>query len=225
MLERADAVRVVADPELLTTALGRLVHDGRRALAPVRARLENLDEAVVLELNGTGASPADPAAPTIGSRLTQRIVERHGGSFRTGSGDGAWWVRIDPARRPAARSTPLRVLFVGKAERGGIFPATAGPGLWRRGDGGLARGSGRAAAGRRCGGVRRLGRLVGHRPLSGRERHRVGWVLLSSGQTRGGEAGTRSWPARPTTPDFRGAIYAAHAKARLRLGLGPASLN
>ena len=218
MLERADAVRVVADPELLATALGRLVHDGRRALAPVRARLENLDEAVVLELSGTGASPADPAAPTIGSRLTQRIVERHGGSFRTGSGEGIWWVRIILPADPRRVQRRLRLLFVGAAERGAEIPeqlralgfvveVASGSSVVRA-----------ALAGTDV--VIVPGALVawaGIDRIPSSERRQLGWVLLSGSGEAAADGRWDAVVAGPPQPaELRSAIYAAASKARLR---------
>jgi GAF domain-containing protein len=217
VLERADAVRVVADPELLATALGRLVHDGRRALAPVRARLENLDEAVVLELNGTGASPADPAAPTIGSRLTQRIVERHGGSFRTGSGDGVWWVRVILPADPRRVQRRLRVLFVG-AERGAEIPeqlralgfvveVASGSSVVRA-----------ALAGTDVVVVpAALAAWAGIDRIPASERRQLGWVLLSGSREAAADARWDAVVTGPTQPaEIRGAVYAAASKARLR---------
>lgn len=218
VLERADAVRVVADPELLATALGRLVHDGRRALAPVRARLENLDEAVVLELNGTGASPADSAAPTIGARLTQRIVERHGGSFRTGSGEGVWWVRIILPADPRRVQRRLRVLFVGAAERGAEIPeqlralgfvveVASGSSVVRA-----------ALAGTDVVIVpRALAAWAGIDRIPASERWQLGWVLLSGSREAAADSRWDAVVAGPPQPaELRGAVYAAASKARLR---------
>jgi GAF domain-containing protein len=217
VLERADAVRVVADPELLATALGRLVQDGRRALAPVGARLENLDEAVVLELHGTGASPADPAAPSIGSRLTQRIVERHGGSFRTGSGDGVWWVRLILPADPRRVQRRLRVLFVGAAERGAEIPeqlralgfvveVAAGASVVRAALAGtdvvIVPGA--------------LAAWAGIDRIPPAQRRQLGWVLLSASREPAGESWDAVVSARPQPAELRSAIYAAASKARLR---------
>jgi signal transduction histidine kinase len=95
VVDRRARPRIVADPDLLSAVLSRLVEDGSRPSAPVSARVEDLGEAVAIELSGTGASPAgDPAAPSIGGRLAARIAERHGGTYRTGAGNGAWWVRL-----------------------------------------------------------------------------------------------------------------------------------
>ncbi len=217
VIERADAVRVVADPELLATALGRLVHDGRRALAPVRARLENLDEAVVLELNGTGASPADPAAPTIGSRLTQRIVERHGGSFRTGSGDGAWWVRMILPADPRRIQRRLRVLFVGTAERGAELPEQL------RALGFVVEvASGSSAVRAALGGAdvaivpAALAAWAGIDRIPLGQRRQIGWVLLSGARESPAEGWDAVVAASPQPAEVRSAIYAAASKARLR---------
>ena len=117
VVDQRGATRIVADPDLLGTALGRLVEDGRRPSSPVRARVENLEEAAVIELAGTGASPAgEPAAPTIGGRLAARIVERHGGSFRTGAASGTWWIRLTLPTDPRRAQRRLRTLLVGSAE-------------------------------------------------------------------------------------------------------------
>jgi hypothetical protein len=45
-------------------------------------------------------------------------------------------------------------------------------------------------------------------------------VLLSSGQTRGGAGWDAVVADQTPTVDFRDAIYSAHAKALVRLGLG-----
>ena len=95
VVDRRARPRIVADPDLLGAVLTRLVEDGSRPSAPVHGRVEDLGEAVALELTGTGASPAgDPAAPSIGGRLAARIAERHGGTYRTGTANGAWWIRL-----------------------------------------------------------------------------------------------------------------------------------
>ena len=217
MVERAEPIRVVADPELLATALGRLVHDGRRALAPVRAQLENLDEAVVLELNGTGASPADPAAPTIGSRLTQRIVERHGGSFRTGSGDGVWWIRLILPADPRRIQRRLRVLFVGTAERGAEIPeqlralgfvveVASGSSVVRT-----------ALAGTEVVIVPgALAAWAGIDRIPAATRRQLGWVLLSGSREPTGEGWDAVVSGLPQPAELRSAVYAAASKARLR---------
>jgi signal transduction histidine kinase len=217
VVERAGAVRVVADPELLTTALGRLVHDGRRALAPVRARLENLDEAVVIELNGTGASPADPAAPTIGSRLTQRIVERHGGSFRTGSGDGAWWVRLILPADPRRVVRRLRVLFVGTSERGAEIPEQLRAlGFVVE----VATGSSVVRAALPGTDVvvvpGALAAWAGIDRIPPAQRRQAGWVLLSGSREPAGEGWDAVVSGSPQPAEVRGAVYAAASKARLR---------
>ena len=112
-IDRRSKAEVVADPDLLGPALERLIEDGQRAASPVRAKTEDLAEAVALELSGTGPSPAgERNAPTVGGRLAERIVERHGGTLRAGSAEGGWWIRItlpyDPRR--------LRPTFVGSNE-------------------------------------------------------------------------------------------------------------
>ncbi len=215
--ERSDPVRVVADPELLATALGRLVQDGRRALAPVRARLENLDEAIVLELTGTGASPADPAAPTIGARLTQRIVERHGGSFRTGSESGTWWVRLILPADPRRIGRRLRILFVGAPER-----AAEAPEQLRALGFVVEIASGSSAVRAALAGAdvvvvpSALAAWAGVDRIPPAQRRGVGWLLL--GDTRPG--GADGWdvilPASSPPAKLRGGVYAAASKARLR---------
>jgi signal transduction histidine kinase len=216
-LERSEALRLVADPELLATALGRLVQDGRRALAPVRARLENLDEAVVLELNGTGASPADPAAPTIGARLTQRIVERHGGSFRTGSENGGWWVRLILPADPRRVQRRLRILFVGAAERAADIPeqlralgfvveVASGSSVVRA-----------ALAGTDVVVVPgALAAWAGIDRIPAGQRRQVGWLLLSDARQAGGEGWDVALPSAPQPAELRGGVYAAASKARVR---------
>ncbi|MBV8748360.1 MAG: hypothetical protein JO103_01470 [Candidatus Eremiobacteraeota bacterium] len=113
LIDRRSKAEVFADPDLLGPALERLIADGQRASSPVRAKTEDLDEAVALELSGTGASPAgERNAPTVGGRLAERIVERHGGTLRAGALDGRWWIRLtlpyDPRR--------LRPTFAGPNE-------------------------------------------------------------------------------------------------------------
>jgi GAF domain-containing protein len=105
LIDHRPGARIVADPDLLSIVLSRLVEDGRRPSSPVRARIEDLGEAVAIELTGTGASPAgDEAAPTMGGRLAARIVERHGGSYKAGSSGADWWVRLT---LPADRRRPV----------------------------------------------------------------------------------------------------------------------
>ena len=113
LIDRRSKAEVFADPDLLGPALERLIADGQRASSPVHAKTEDLDEAVALELSGTGASPAgERNAPTVGGRLAERIVERHGGTLRAGALDGRWWIRLtlpyDPRR--------LRPTFAGPNE-------------------------------------------------------------------------------------------------------------
>jgi hypothetical protein len=114
VVERGAVARVVADPDLLGTAVGRLVEDGRRPASPVHATIEDLGEAVAIELRGTGASPAgESIAPTIGARLSARIVERHAGTFRSGGDAGVWWIRLTLPLDPRRVEHGLRVLLVG----------------------------------------------------------------------------------------------------------------
>jgi signal transduction histidine kinase len=106
--------RVVGDPDLVTTAFQRLIEDARRPGEPVRARLEDLGEAVVLELTGTGVPPAgDELAPTLGARLAMRIVERHRGTFRAGGSRASWWVRMTFPADPRQVDRRRRVRIVG----------------------------------------------------------------------------------------------------------------
>lgn len=221
--DHPEPIRVVADPELLATGLGRLVADGRRALAPVRARLENLDEAVVVELRGTGASPADPAAPTIGARLTQRIVERHGGSFRAGSGDGAWWARLILPADPRRIQRRLRLLSVGAPERAGELSEQL------RALGFVVEVAAGAKAVRAA--LPSVDVVVVPAPLAvwsgidripAAQRRQAGWLLLGAARDPG-DAWDAVLPAAPQPAELRTAIYAAAAKARQRRGdEGPA---
>jgi hypothetical protein len=119
------------------------------------------------------------------------------------------------------RERPLRVLFVGNAEHdagvaeqlrglGFSVDVTAGSSAVRaalvRTDVAVVSGPLAAWSG--------IDRFPAH------ERHRVGWVLLSSGQTRGGAGWDAVVADQTPTVDFRDAIYSAHAKALVRLGLG-----
>jgi hypothetical protein len=52
------------------------------------------------------------------------------------------------------------------------------------------------------------------------QRHRIGWVLLSGGRTLGGAGWDAVVPAQPRGHQLRDAVYAAAAKALVRLGLG-----
>ena len=213
------AARVVADPDLLGTALGRLVEDGRRAASPVRIRIEDLDEAVALELSGTGASPAgESVAPTIGARLAARIVERHAGTFRAGAGGGAWWIRLTLPSDPRRIQRGLRVLLVGAEtgdETGDQMRAL-----------GFAVETVNSASGVRVAlGASAADVLVVPVPLAvwtGVERlphdvrRRVGLVALASAGQPAGD-GWDVTVACPSLPgELRSAVFAAAAKARLR---------
>ncbi len=218
VVDQRGATRIVADPDLLGTALGRLVEDGRRPSSPVRARVENLEEAAVIELAGTGASPAgEPAAPTIGGRLAARIVERHGGSFRTGAANGTWWIRLTLPTDPRRAQRRLRTLLVGSAEPGDQVAAHC------------------AGSASRCRSQAMRPRCD---PRSRRRRPTWCWCRPfcppgpgSTGSRRScaaGRASSRSAPTRDRATagmppwrsaapaDLRAAVYAAAAKARLR---------
>jgi signal transduction histidine kinase len=219
LIERGGAARVIADPDLLGTALGRLVEDGRRPASPVRARIEDLDEAVALELIGTGASPAgESAAPTIGARLAARIVERHGGTFRAGGVAGAWWIRLTLPSDPRRIQRGLRVLLVG-AQGGDDIGDELGA-L------GFAVETVSSASGLRLAlSASAVDVVVVPIPLAvwtGVERlppdlrRRVGLVAVASADETAGDG----WDATVATPappgELRSAIFAAAAKARLR---------
>lgn len=211
--------RVVADPDLLATALGRLVEDGRRAAAPVRAHVEDLDEAVAVELSGTGASPAgDPLAPTIGARLAARIVERHGGTFRTGGVSGAWWVRLTLPLDPRRIQRGLRVLLIGSESGDDVGERLRALGFVVDGVS--------SAAGLRlalsAGAVDvvvvpiPLAAWTGVERLPPDVRRRVGLVALASGDQTAGDGWDATVAGPPLAGDLRSAIFAAAAKARLR---------
>lgn|GEM_PF-2901464 len=219
VVDRGGAARVVADPDLLGTALGRLVEDGRRPASPVRARIEDLDEAVALELSGTGASPAgESVAPTIGARLAARIVERHAGTFRAGGAAGTWWIRLTLPADPRRIQRGLRVLLIG---------AEAGDDV-----GDHLRALGFAVETVSSASALRLALIAsavdvvlvpiplaawaGVERLPLNLRRRVGLVALASaGQTAGD-----GWDATVASPalagELRSAVFAAAAKARLR---------
>jgi GAF domain-containing protein len=218
LIEPRSGVRIVADPDLLTTVLGRLVEDGSRPLAPVRARVEDLGEAVALELSGTGASPAgDGSVPTIGGRLASRIVERHGGSYRAGGSEGAWWIRLTLPADPRRAERRLRVVLVGPPGAGeapsdqlralGFLVETAG-------DASEVRGARAAvdvavfAAGR--------GAWAQREHLAPELRRRIGLVALSSAEQRAGDGWDAAVPAPAQPSDLGAAVYAAAAKARKR---------
>ena len=227
VVERGASARVVADPDLLATALGRLVEDGRRPASPVRARIEDLDEAVALELSGTGASPAgETVAPTIGARLAARIVERHAGTLRAGSNAGAWWIRLTLPSDPRRIQRGLRVLLVG-AEGGddvgdqlralgfALETASSAPAL-------------RVALAASAVDVVvvpiALAVWTGVERLPPDLRRRVGLVAIAAA----GQTAASGWDAAVATPplagDLRSAIFAAAAKARLRRADDAASL-
>jgi GAF domain-containing protein len=219
VVERGAAARVVGDPDLLGTALGRLVEDGRRPASPVHAHVEDLDEAVVLELTGTGASPAgESVAPTIGARLAARIVERHAGTFRAGGDAGAWWVRLTLPADPRRIQRGLRVLLVG-AEAGD----DAGDQL--RALGFAVETVGNAAGLRRVLAASAVDVVVVPVPLvawSGLERlpadlrRRVGLVALASPGQPAGDGWDATVAVPPLPGDLRAAIFAAATQARLR---------
>ena len=218
VVERGTAARIVADPDLLGTALGRLVEDGRRAVSPVRARVEDLEEAVALELRGTGASPAgETAAPTIGARLSARIVERHAGTFRAGGDAGAWWIRLTLPADPRRIQRGLRVLLVG-GEADDMSDHLRALGF-------AVDTVSSAAALRLALGASAADVVVVPIPLAvwtGVERlpdtlrRRVGLVAVAAA----GQAAGDAWDATVATPpapgELRAAIFAAAAKARLR---------
>ncbi|HEY0777929.1 MAG TPA: histidine kinase dimerization/phospho-acceptor domain-containing protein, partial [Gemmatirosa sp.] len=219
VVEGGAAARVVADPDLLGTALGRLVEDGRRPAAPVRAHLEDLDEAVVLELTGTGASPAgESVAPTIGARLAARIVERHAGTFRAGGDPGAWWVRLTLPADPRRIQRGLRVLLVGADDGDDAVDQLRALGF-------AVETVSNAAGLRRVLAASAVDVVVVPIPLAAWTgvarlpadlRPRVGLVALASPDQPAGDG----WDAAVTTPplpgDLRAAVFAAAAKARLR---------
>jgi signal transduction histidine kinase len=211
--------RIVADPDLLGTALGRLVEDGRRPSSPVRARVENLEEAAVIELAGTGASPAgEPAAPSIGGRLAARIVERHGGSFRTGAANATWWIRLTLPTDPRRAQRRLRTLLVGSAETGDQVAAQLrglGFAVQIAGDASEVRAALATSSADVVLVPTVLSAWAGIDRLSAELRRRAGLVAL------GGDEGLRNgWDATVAAlaapADLRAAVYAAAAKARLR---------
>jgi GAF domain-containing protein len=215
--QRTAPARVVADPDLLGTVLGRLVEDGGRALAPVRARIEDLGEAVVLELSGDGASPAgDEAAPTIGGRLAARVMERHTGSYRPGGSAGAWWVRLtlpyDPRRAPRS----LRVVVAGPPDgRDELCEQLRALGFG-------VETVDAAAQVRDAAPVDVVVFSGGRGAWADRERlppalrRRVGLVALSPGEQRAGDGWDALVAAGALPADLSAAVYAAAAKARAR---------
>lgn len=218
-VDRGSTARIVADPDLLGTALGRLVEDGRRPASPVRARIEDLDEAVALELSGTGASPAgESVAPTIGARLAARIVERHAGTFRAGGGAGAWWIRLTLPSDPRRSQRGLRVLLVG-AEGGddvGDHLRALGFAVETVSSASALRLALTASAVDVVLVPIPLAVWTGVERLPSNLRRRVGLVALASaGQTAGDD-----WDATVASPalpgELRSAVFAAAAKARLR---------
>jgi hypothetical protein len=219
VVERGISARVVGDPDLLGTALGRLVEDGRRPASPVRARVEDLDEAVVLELSGTGASPAgEGVAPTIGARLAARIVERHAGTFRAGGDAAGWWVRLTLPADPRRVQRGLRVLLFGAEGDDDIGEQLRALGF--------AVETVSSAAGLRLALAASAVDVVlvpvplavwagvGRLPPS--LRGRVGFVAIASADQRTSDG----WDAVVTSPplpgDLRSAIFAAAAQARAR---------
>ena len=219
VVERGAAARVIADPDLLGTALGRLVEDGRRPASPVRARIVDLDEAVALELSGTGASPAgETVAPSIGARLAARIVERHAGTFRAGGDAGAWWIRLTLPSDPRRIQRGLKVLLVG-AEGGDdvgdqlralgfvLETASSAPAL-------------RVALASSAVDVVvvpiALAVWMGVERLPPDLRRRVGFVAVAAAGQTPGSAWDAAVASPPLAGDLRSAIFAAAAKARLR---------
>jgi GAF domain-containing protein len=219
VVDQRPSVRIVADPDLLGTVLGRLVEDGGRPSAPVRARIEDLGEAVAIELSGTGASPAGDGAglPTIGGRLAARIAERHGGSYRSGGAAGAWWVRLTLPADPR-RDRRLRVLLVGPADHGEDLAEQLRAldfGVETAGSASEVREAALAAtdvvvfaAGR--------GAWAQRERLSTAIRRRVGLVALSSSEQRAGDGWDATVRAPALPGDLGAAVYAAAAKAKQR---------
>ena len=219
VVERGTAARIVADPDLLGTALGRLVEDGRRPASPVRARIEDLEEAVALELAGTGASPAgESAAPTIGARLAARIVERHAGTFRAGGDAGAWWIRLTLPSDPRRIQRGLRVLLVGgeggddmsdqlRALGFAVDTVSSASGL-------------RLALGASAADVVvvpiPLAVWTGVERLPDSLRRRVGLVAVASADQTAGDRWDATVATPPAPGELRSAIFAAAAQARLR---------
>lgn len=124
-------------------------------------------------------------------------------------------------RHTDLRLRPLRVLFVGNTDRdGGIAEQLRGLGFSVDVTAGSS--AVRAALAQTDVAVVSgpLAAWSGIDRFPAHERHRVGWVLLSSGQTRGGAGWDAVVAGQPPTADFRDAIYAAHAKALVRVGLG-----
>jgi signal transduction histidine kinase len=220
VVEHRGGARIVADPDLLDSALGRLVEDGARPSSPVRVRFENLDEAVAVELAGTGASPAgDPAAPSIGGRLAARIVERHGGSFRCGASGAAWWVRLTLPTDPRRAQRKLRTMLIGSRDSGDEVAEQLrllGFAVQLAGDASEVRAALASSSVDVVVVPTALSSWAGIDRLSAELRLRAGLVALD-----GGEAGSRNgWDATVGSPlapaDLRAAVYAAAAKARLR---------
>lgn len=219
VVDHAGTARIVGDPDLLGTALGRLVEDGRRPASPVRARIEDLDEAVALELSGTGASPAgESVAPTIGARLAARIVERHAGTFRAGGGAGVWWIRLTLPSDPRRIQRGLRVLLIG-AEGGD----DAGDQLRALG---FAVETVSSASGLRVALTASavdvvlvpipLAVWIGVERLPANLRRRVGLVALGSADQTAGDGWDATVVIPPLPGELRSAVFAAAAKARLR---------
>jgi hypothetical protein len=218
VVERHAAARIVADPDLLRTALGRLVEDGRRPASPVRARIEDLDEAVAVELSGTGASPAgETVAPTVSARLAARIVERHAGTFRAGGSAGSWWIRLTVPSDPRRVQRGLRVLLVGaEGDDVGDQLRALGFALETASSASALRVALAASAADVVVVPIALAVWTGVERLPPELRRRVGLVALAApGQPPGS-----GWDAEVASPpqagDLRSAIFAAAAKARLR---------
>ena len=186
----------------------------------MRARIEDLGEAVAIELSGTGASPAGDGAalPTIGGRLAARIAEHHGGTYRAGSSVGAWWVRLTLPADPRRTDRRLRVLLVGPPETGDEVAEqlraldfgveTAGSAAELRDAAVAAADVVVFAAGR--------GAWAQRDHLPAALRRRVGLVALSSGEQRAGDGWDATVRAPALPGDLGAAVHAAAAKAKQR---------
>ncbi|MEA2688229.1 MAG: hypothetical protein QOD51_836, partial [Candidatus Eremiobacteraeota bacterium] len=219
-IDQRPNVRIVADPDLLGTVLGRLVEDGRRPAAPVRARIEDLGEAVVIELSGTGASPAGDGSgfPSIGGRLAARIAERHGGTYRSGGSPGAWWIRLTLPSDPRRADRRLRVLLVGPADHGEDLAEQLRAldfGVETAGSASDVRDASLAAADVVVFAAGR-GAWAQRDHLPSALRRRVGLVALSSSEQRAGDGWDATVRAPALPGDLGAAVYAAAAKARQR---------
>lgn len=220
VVERSTNARIVADPDLLGSALNRLVEEGSRPASPVRVRIEDLEEAVAVELAGTGASPAgDPAARSIGGRLAARIVERHGGTFRSGVSGAAWWIRLTLPNDPRRAQRRLRTMLVGSRDSGEeVAEQLRGLGfaVQLAGDASEVRAALATSAVDVVLVPTVLSAWAGIDRLSAELRRRAGLVAIDGGDA-GSPDGWDAAVASPAAPaDLRAAVYAAAAKARLR---------